>query len=187
MDPRTLRHPLRLHPENAPRRKLRGKRRYFRNVRRAAEAFALDVHAGAWWDLWHYHADWRGWGNRSLRHRLEHLRALCTVLRKIHAVRDRFATPFQCWILISGDDAGQDAVYLHTPNPNVSSVFPIRVTDMDRGVPGLDAVFRELLPELDVRTGCSRTWDAGADADAPAWVTTYFVWVAGLGEPIADD
>jgi hypothetical protein len=98
-------------------------------------------------------------------------------------VRDRFATPFQCWILVSGEDAGRDAVYLHTPNPYASSVFPISVKHLEWGVSSLDPVFRQLLPEFALRTGCSRT----LDADSRTWQTTHFVWMPGLGEPIAHE
>ena len=99
---------LRLHPEHAPRKRLRGQRRYFRRIHRDAAAFELDVQPDSWWNLWHYHADWRGWGNRGWRYRLEHLRALCRVFQTI-----------------SGEDAGEDATYLHTPNRH-GTPFPTR-------------------------------------------------------------
>ena len=64
---------LPIHPELAPRGRFRGQRRYFRGVHRRAAAFHPDPHPGAWWNFWHYHADWPGWGNRGWRYRREHL------------------------------------------------------------------------------------------------------------------
>ena len=96
-------------------------------------------------------------------------------------------------MLISGEDARRDAVYLHTPNPNVGSVFPIRVNGVEWGTSSLDSAFRELLPALDLRTGCSRASDVDTDADTdadvgpPAWRTAHVVWMPGLGVPITDE
>lgn len=62
------------------------------------------------------------------------------------------AEPFQLWICLDGADAGQDAVYLHSPNPH--SPFPFHpevVCDDHR----LLALMRELLPEFELRIGHS--------------------------------
>lgn len=82
-----------------------------------------------WWDLWHYHADWHGWGNRGWRLRRAHLSALATVFQAIAARSADFQTPFQTWIFLSGADAGADATYLHTPNPNAHN-FPLRLPNI---------------------------------------------------------
>src|SRR6478735_4039016 len=64
-----------------PKRRLRGQRRYIRGVQRRAASFNVDLRPDAWWDLWHYHADWDGWGNRGWSLRCAHLRALATVFQ----------------------------------------------------------------------------------------------------------
>ena len=84
--------------EHVRQRKLRGKRRYFRRVARRASLEKVRACPDGWWDLWHYHADWPGWGNVKWRYRVEHIRALCTVYRSILDQSEAFATPFQTWI-----------------------------------------------------------------------------------------
>jgi hypothetical protein len=108
---------------------LRGQRRYLNGVRRRAASFDLELRPDAWWDLWHYHADWDGWGNRGWKLRREHLRALVTVFQAIAARSQEFHRPFQTWIFLSGLTAGADATYLHTPNPNDEN-FPLRVPEL---------------------------------------------------------
>src|SRR5687768_13346779 len=141
------------HRQHAPRGRFRGRRRYFRRVHRNAAAFQLAITPDAWWDLWHYHADWPGWGNVRWRYRVEHLRALARVFRTIAEARDRFHTPFQLWLLLSGDDAAEDAVYLHTPNAN-DTPFPFAPELVPAETPALAAVLQPLLPDftLDVAT-----------------------------------
>lgn len=108
----------------APRGRLRGAARYSRTVHAQAARTDFDVGPDAWWALWHHHADWRGWGNVRWSYRREHVRALCTVYRAILDRADTFHTPFQAWISLDEADAGLDATFLHTPNPN--SRFPTR-------------------------------------------------------------
>src|SRR4051794_18118105 len=88
------------HPSKSPKRKFRGKRRYFRAVRSEAEGFVLPIGTSAWWDFWHYHSDWDGWGNASWRYRSAHLEALTIVFRKILEASPRIAVPFQTWCSI---------------------------------------------------------------------------------------
>src|SRR5262245_33936914 len=114
---------LRFERSRAQVRRIRGKGRHFRNVLRAAERFAIYPERDSWWDLWHYHADWRGFGNLGWRYRREYARALGIVFSRIVAVSDQFATPFQVFLSLQSTDAGGDAVYLHTPNPN-GTPFP---------------------------------------------------------------
>ncbi|MGE0323710.1 MAG: hypothetical protein AB7K71_02415 [Polyangiaceae bacterium] len=158
----------------APRGKLRGKRAYFRRVARRAEEVLVAPGAGQWWDLWHYHADWSGWGNRGWRWREPHLRALCRVLRRITAAQSAFTTPFQSWILVDGSDAGQDATFLHTPNPNADN-FPLASQGIEWCGSRLEHYFRSQLAG-DVRVGVSRRKD---EPGVMHWVS-----VRGVGLPI---
>src|SRR5689334_7583427 len=174
-------HPLHFHRHNAPRRRLRGKRRYFARVQRDAEAFTISPGAQEWWDTWHYHADWPGWGNLGWRHRRPHLVALCTVFRKICDARAEFSTPFQTWIFIAGEDAGQDATYLHTPNAN-GTAFPIMLADAEWGTSALQPVMESLLPGFELEIGWTRI--ANGDEEGPAWSTGHWVCARGLGEPL---
>lgn len=88
-----------------------------------AAAFSLDTNPDSWWSYWHQHVDWAGRGNLRARHRHHYLLALALIFKRIASASHRIATPFQLFILLDGDDAGQDAVYLHSPNPQ--SDFPL--------------------------------------------------------------
>ena len=175
-------HALHFHRHNAPRRKFRGKRRYFARVRREAETFRMCPEPQDWWDTWHYHADWRGWGNLGSRYRQPHLLALSTVFRKICDARERFSTPFQTWIFIDGEDAGQDATYLHTPNAN-GTEFPIVLADAEWGGSALQPLMESWLPGLELEVGWTRR--AGVDDEGRrASNTAHWVYARGVGVPL---
>jgi hypothetical protein len=131
-----------------PRKKFRGRRRHFRRVMQQAAAFSLHTSPDNWWSYWHQHVDWAGRGNLGARHRHHYLLALALIFKRIASASHRIATPFQLFILLDGDDAGQDAVYLHSPNPN--SDFPLvlstsgAVSDRTRGY------LQTVLPEFEV-------------------------------------
>ena len=59
-------------------KKLRGGRRYYRALTSRAESFRIDLSETSWYDLWHTHFDWCGYGRRGRRHRRPHLEALFT-------------------------------------------------------------------------------------------------------------
>jgi len=86
-----------------------------------------------WFDLWHMHVDWRGEANESPEKRrieLEVLFGLFRDLRQQMAARN----DFQVWLVIEAGDASQDAVYLHTPNPNHDN-FPNAFAGVAWGIP----------------------------------------------------
>jgi hypothetical protein len=124
----------------APRRKFRGKRRYFRRVLSHAREFRLEVDGDAWWDYWHYHADWPGWGNRCWKYRKFHLEALSVVFQHCAQAFRQYPNPFQLWIFICGGDAGHDGVFVHTPNPNRDD-FPYMPQGVTWGHPDIESVF----------------------------------------------
>ena len=146
-------------PQNVFRKKFRGKRRHFRNVMSAARNFSVIDHPDQWWDFWHYHADWYGCGNLRERYRFKNLSALTIVFKTI--AKADLNGLFQTWILLNGDDAGQDATYIHSPNPN-GSVFPWYVKDCTWGVPILETIVNKLLPEMEIRVGhfCRCSYDS---------------------------
>lgn len=194
--------PFRTRPWKAPRRKFRGKRKYFRRVLRDAEAFRVDLDPPFWWDFWHYHADWRGWGNLGWKYRLEHLRALTIVFRKVLEASPSIPVPFQTWIYLYPADAGQDGVYIHTPNPNRAN-FPFNLNAAAREAQerlsgdaaradsatciwadaALDETWAALLPGLRLRVArCS--WPGEDDDGAPCVETDYYVYSPDAGVPL---
>ena len=68
------------------------------------------------------------------------------------------------------DDAGQDAVYLHTPNPNANSVFPVDFSDVKWGELELQKMFSIWLPEFSLVAGRKDK--------------TYFIFADGYGIPL---
>lgn len=104
-----------------PRRKVRGRRRYYRELHRDAERFELPLEG--WYDYMHWHADWPGLGNLRWRERREHLLAIFTIFRRVVAATVDWSAPHQLWLQIDAYDSAHDAVYLHTPNPNEAN-FP---------------------------------------------------------------
>jgi hypothetical protein len=172
---------LRWYTHNTPRKKFRGKRRYFRNLRKRALQFTLRVEERTWWHYWHYHADWRGWGNLGWSYRLPHIEALCEVFRTIARSAPRFPTEFQAWILLNGEDAGQDAVFLHSPNPH-DTPFPVDPPEIASDDAALGRAFSSLLPEMKLRFGWSR--NLYVDDGVERCATTYWVWAEGIGLPL---
>lgn len=171
-------------PTNAPRRAFRGKGRYFRKVRKSAEHFRFNPTESDWWDHWHYHADWPGWGNLGWSYRREHLNALCVVFQKIARAKDQFPSDFQTWISLSSDDAGQDAVFLHSPNPNTGiEQFPVRGKGLTWGVPVLEKYLTQQLPGLEMRVGT--VFDEWREP--PAKTTHYYAYALGVGIPLEPD
>ncbi|WP_163101614.1 hypothetical protein [Peribacillus alkalitolerans] len=113
-------------------KKFRGKRRYFRNLLRevAVEQYDLDFGKEGWFNLWHAHLDFYGFGNDSLRIRREHIKAHIDLYKNLLKKLESFEKPYQSWILIDDEDAGSDAVYIHTPNPN-NDDFPLKVEKLN--------------------------------------------------------
>ena len=114
--------------------KVRGRRRYYRTLRRNADTFA--VRPTGWYDLMHWHTDLWGVGNLRWRARREHLAALFVMFRRLVAETESWVTPHQVWLTVDPHDSSQDAVYLHTPNPNEEN-FPYQFNGVawDEAIP----------------------------------------------------
>lgn len=110
-------------------KRFRGQKRYYRNLARSAAEFSVDPE---WYHFDHTHVDWQGHGNISAKHRRSHFRAMLQMLENATRQLDSFGKPYQCFLMIC-PDAGDDALYIHTPNPH--SAFPFRLDDADWDVP----------------------------------------------------
>ncbi len=156
-----LRGMLRHHP------RLRGNRRYYRNLERRAKRFRLELSPSDWYDLWHEHADSRGLGrsNRSARARRSHLLALRTMFERALAQTADYDLPHQLWLDLCLQDGGRDALYFHTPNPNLRGEFPNRYASLftwDEPLPPIFSLFDR--PEI---------WQVGR-FESPAERLTYY-------------
>jgi len=147
-------------PKAVPPRRLSHPKRHFRKVMRKAREFDAEeyMQPGDWANLWHYHADWGGNGNRGWeRYRSKYFAALCIVYTKLAANINRIGCPCQLFISLNGIDAGQDAVYLHTPNP--SDNYPTELDVVRWGIPEVEEVLQGFLPGFKLRAG--ETSDGG--------------------------
>jgi hypothetical protein len=148
------------HPERAPQKRFRGQKRYYRRVFHEAQQFSLSLEEEDWYDLWHYHADWPGYGNLSWRQRRSHIEALCCVFLNIAQQAQTCSKPYQLWMYFDLQEAGQDAVYFHTPNPN-SSNFPVRLTGVTWGFSAIESFLSDMLSSLPLRAAVGTGKNAG--------------------------
>jgi len=125
-------------------KKLRGGRRYYRALTSRAESFRIDLSETSWYDLWHTHFDWCGYGRRGRRHRRPHLEALFTAFGRALDQAKESRKPVQVFVSIASvAECEQDALYVHTPNPN-GTPFPYRFNGVVWGVKPPDSVRHHL-------------------------------------------
>ena len=150
-------YPSKLRDGNPPgRRKIRGQKQYYRRMMKKARDFVPDLAPEHWYDFWHYHADWPGYGNLSWKHRQAHIAAHCLVFKAFVRLTASYSLPYQLWIMLPVGDSGQDAVYFHTPNPNGDgNHFPATLPNVEWGLPALEDYFGKIL-EMPVRAGVGK-------------------------------
>lgn len=155
-----------IYRENAgigyPRKRFRHARRYYRTLRRRAESDCIPSGGQGWFDMWHTHPDWRGDGNRGARHRRRHLEAGFTIFERYLAEAARIGAPMQVFMSIDALDSSQDAVWVHTPNPNRDN-FPFCFEGTEWSVEP-PVILREFLR--------GRPWQLGRAQGSPG-----FYWI----------
>jgi len=95
-----------------------------------ATAVNIDTSGSSWYDLWHLHLDMEGAGNKNPEARRACLEALRSAYERALSQLSGWSKPNQSWVLVDPTDSGQDAVYVHTPNPNKQN-FPYEFDDVD--------------------------------------------------------
>ncbi|MDF2629689.1 MAG: hypothetical protein K0R39_3520 [Symbiobacteriaceae bacterium] len=150
--------------KEAPRKKRRGLKRYFRKVIARAEAASLDLDETSWFDYMHEHPDWYGYGNLGCRMRVRHLEALAIVFRRYAEHLKTWSKPYQLWIYLDARDAAYDAVYVHSPNPHGDD-FPWVPDDTVWGIAEVSRHFEKLLPGYRLRAGRYGNADAFVQPD----------------------
>ena len=83
----------------------------------------MDLGRKRWCDLWHQHFDMDGLGDTSWGLRRLHISALMQALVRARHELQTQRLPYQLFAYIDRDESGQDALYVHTENPNGTS-FP---------------------------------------------------------------
>lgn len=129
----------------------------FRRIARAVadpRAFAIKLDAEGWFNYWHQHLDWRGLGNNCSRIRLVFLEGHARLFRHLASQEHLLGKPFQLWITLSIEDAGHDAVFMHTANPHTA--FPAYLGCIEWDLPVLKELFAPWMPEYDLTCGRSK-------------------------------
>jgi hypothetical protein len=114
---------VRLDPDDRPyrpRKKFRHSNCHYHVLEQKVAEFEISE---GWYDFWHQHLDWNSDGNRSWRDRQRHLTAEFLLLRRLMDQTREWKTPHQVWCQIYPMDSGEDAIWMHTPNPH-SNPFP---------------------------------------------------------------
>ena len=98
-------------------------RRYYRKLTSKSRNYAVRMDKKQWCDLHHDHFDWDGKGNTGRAHRVRHLNALLRALRRARIELERYGRPYQLFAYVDLKNSANDALYVHTPNPN-GTEFP---------------------------------------------------------------
>lgn len=114
-------------------KKHRGLKRYYRNLTTKNDldkATWLDFNnPETWFDNWHLHFDWKGYGNHSFKRRKPHLDKLFRHFDLLVEKTTQLKTDFQLYSILLDFDSYDDALFLHTPNPN-NSQFPFKISNL---------------------------------------------------------
>jgi hypothetical protein len=78
----------------------------------------------SWFDMWHHHIDWNGDGKLSALHHQFHLWAIFRTLRRYENLVQSRREPCQVFAYVNEQSPENDAVYIHTANPN-GTTFPM--------------------------------------------------------------
>lgn len=113
-------------------KKKRGLRKYYRNLEKSFDKSILTVTGeNAWFDFYHFHIDNTGLGNKSWNSRKQHLDALFLIAEKVESLMREYDKPFQFWIEVYDHESWDDAIYIHSENPNQSNFPTSLVFDKD--------------------------------------------------------
>lgn len=103
-------------------KKHRGLRRYYKNLATKNDfdkTTWLDFdNPDVWFDNWHMHFDWYGYGNESFKRRRPHLDKL---FRHFELLADRSKSlrkDFQLYAMLLDHESADDSLFLNTENPN---------------------------------------------------------------------
>lgn len=114
-------------------KKIRGQRRYYRNLLIQNDFDQMPWFSVTkqedWFDFWHIHMDWKGFGNSNFKKRKPHLDKL---FRHFVLLSERLIhcpIPYQTFIIVFDQESASDALYLHTVHPNKDN-FPYKIHDL---------------------------------------------------------
>ena len=96
-----------------------------RKLRIESSRFRVNLEAKKWCDLWYTHFDWDGDGDAGWVMRRLYLNAVLRALNRARLELQGASTPYQLFAGIYPRSSGDDAIYVHTANPN-STEFPVQ-------------------------------------------------------------
>jgi hypothetical protein len=133
-------------------KKHRGLRRYYKKLALENDldkAIWLDFdNTESWFDNWHLHFDWRGYGNNSFKRRKPHLDKLIRHFDLFVDKTKKLKIDFQLYAIILDFDSSSDAIFLHTPNPN-NNQFPFKIPDLQLTTTLTNKQLNEFIHNLD--------------------------------------
>ncbi len=133
-------------------RKHRGLRRYYKNLEienDLGEATWLNLDdPNTWFDNWHLHFDWKGYGNNSFKRRKPHLDKLFRHFELLTSKTKRLKLDYQLYAILLDFASYSDALFLHTPNPN-NSQFPFKISDLQENTTLTNKKLNEYINNLD--------------------------------------
>jgi hypothetical protein len=96
--------------------------RYWREMDRSAHRSLASLDFESWFDFWHTHLDWRGRGSRCRENREAEIHLGYKVFEAAHTLSMGATKQIQVWLTVCHNSL-DDAVYLHSENPN-GTAFP---------------------------------------------------------------
>jgi hypothetical protein len=139
-------------PSLLPKKKKRGLRKYYKQLIPKAENFSIIEEPDHWFDFWHYHVDERNTSNKSWKNRKQHLIALVIIFHQIAKETKILEIPFQLWLTVYEKNGYDDAIFLHTPNPNYDD-FPFIQEGFEWGNKEIESSFSSYFSPHDIRVG----------------------------------
>lgn len=100
---------------------------YYYGLKKGLRRFKVDIANRVWFDLWHHHIDWEGFGDLSWLHKRRHLAILLRTLTKARLELQSSGMPYQLFATVHTYESASNAVYVHTPNPN-GTQFPCELS-----------------------------------------------------------
>ena len=114
-------------------KKQRGRKRYYKNLEIENDFDKIDWldfnGPESWFDNWHLHFDWQGYGNNSFKSRKPHLDKLFRHFDILVEKTKKLNGEFQLYAILLDYDSSNDALFLHTPNPD-NNQFPFKISDL---------------------------------------------------------
>lgn len=159
-------------------KKHRGLRRYYKTLATVNDFDKitwLDFNDdNTWFDNWHLHFDWHGYGNTSFKRRKPHLDKLFRHFDLLEEKTRALKIDFQLYAVLYEWSSYDDALFLHTANPN-GSEFPLELEN-----PIKDNILKNA-PLCDYITALTSYEKLFFDEEEPYCV----LYKEGIGVPLA--